>query len=90
MTMPDDNYLVPPSVRRRIAERLATAPHAAASPVEREVFNPQRPAFDAEGASRDELVAEAALRGVTVTRADGREDLEPKVEDYRAALAEAP
>jgi hypothetical protein len=41
--------------------------------------------FDAEKATRAELEAEAARRGVTVTRSDGK-DGDPLVEDFRAAL----
>jgi hypothetical protein len=83
--MPDnDSYFLPGSVRRAIAQRKATGPS------EREVIVPRRPAFDAESADRPALIAEAALRGVVVTRADGRSDLEPRVEDYRRALSEAP
>jgi hypothetical protein len=88
--MPNDNYFLPGSVRRAIAQRKATGPHGAAAPSEREVIVPRRPAFDAESADRPALIAEAALRGVVVTRADGRSDLEPRVEDYRRALSEAP
>lgn len=43
-------------------------------------------AFDAETATKEELVAEAERRGITVARADGKEG-EPLVSDYRAALA---
>lgn len=80
----DNNYIVPRAVRRRIEERQATGPHDVAAPVEQEILLPRRPAFDVESATRGELAAEAALRGVVVTRADGRGD--PLVEDFRAAL----
>ena len=42
--------------------------------------------FDAENASKADLVAEAERRNLTVTRADGK-DGEPLVEDYRRALS---
>lgn len=42
---------------------------------------------DLEGLSKDELEAIAAARGVKVTRADGRTDLQPLVSDYLRALA---
>jgi hypothetical protein len=36
--------------------------------------------------SREELAAEAEKRNLTVKRTDGREDLEPRLSDYVAAL----
>lgn len=41
--------------------------------------------FDVGSATKDELEAEAARRGITVTRADRKEG-EPLVSDYIAAL----
>lgn len=42
---------------------------------------------DLSSMDRDELKALAEERGVEVVRADGRDDLEPKVSDYLAALS---
>ena len=39
--------------------------------------------------SKEDLVALAEKRNVTVTRADGREDLEPTKDDYLKALSES-
>jgi hypothetical protein len=87
--MADDLY-IPRSVRRRIEERESTGPHDVAAPVKEETYVPRfRAPFDPEAATRAELVAEAALRGTIVTRADGKEG-EPLVEDYRQALRQAP
>jgi hypothetical protein len=41
--------------------------------------------FDVDGSTKEQLQAEAERRGLTVTRADGK-DGDPLVEDYRAAL----
>lgn len=41
------------------------------------------------GNDRDELVSEAAEKGLTVTRSDGRTDLEPRKEDLARALADS-
>lgn len=89
--MAENDVYLPRSVRRHIEERAATGPHDAAKPVNLEVLPPRnaRPVFDPETATRAELVAEAALRGVTVTRADGK-DGEPLVSDYQQALRQAP
>lgn len=54
-------------------------------PTKRVAVKEEESAFDVEGSTKEQLVAEAERRGITVTRADGK-DGDPLVEDYRAAL----
>ncbi|CAN5235365.1 hypothetical protein BH23GEM4_BH23GEM4_15700 [soil metagenome] len=46
---------------------------------------PSAPQLDLQTATKDELIAEAERRGITVQRADGK-DGEPLVSDYKRAL----